>query len=99
MNQLFQAAACAILLSACQSGSGKPTALGANALACREAATVETLRAAGERFQRVADAELASGRCRIFQAADLVSDRRVEKGMTRFTDAASGRVFWAYSPG
>jgi hypothetical protein len=32
----------------------------------------------------------------MFRAGHKVSDRRVEKGLLRFVDAGSGRIYWAY---
>jgi hypothetical protein len=85
-----------IALGACQSAPTGPAPLARNTLACRDAAAVAELASGGERFQRIADDAMASGRCRMFQAGHKVSGRRVEKGLIRFVDAGSGRVYWAY---
>ena len=73
--------------------------LGANAIGCKDRAVVRSLHASGERFQRLADDHLASGGCRVFSAASPVAGRRVEQGMVRFTDPASGTTFWTMPPG
>jgi hypothetical protein len=99
MNPTLAAILCGLALAACQSASKAPAPLGANAIACRDPAIVATLRGAGDRFQRVADGELASGRCRVFQASHSVADKRVDNGLVRFTDPASRTTYWVYPHG
>lgn len=99
MNAYLAALLCGIAVAACQSASKGPAALGANAIACRDPAIVATLRGAGDRFQRVADGELASGRCRVFQASHAVTDKRVDNGLLRFTDPANRTTYWVFPHG
>ena len=88
----------ALLLAACQTTrDAVPTALTANTLACRSEASLATLHSAGNGFQRAADAELASGRCRLFPQGHGVLSH--EAGAApRFVDPASGQTFWVFRP-
>jgi hypothetical protein len=78
-------------LAACQSGRANhaATALPTPALACRSEASLATLHGAGDGFQRAADAELASGRCRRFSAGASVVDLTASS----FTDPANGQSY------
>jgi len=90
-----------LVLAACQSGAVKSSAapLGRNVIACRNAETIAVLHAGGPRFQRIADNEMASGNCRVFQAAHAVRDRQLERGLLGFVDPGTGYRYWAYPPG
>ena len=90
----------ALALCACQSpGGGAARPLGANAIACRSPGTLQALHAGGDRFQRIADDELASGNCRVFVANHPVKSRTIDQGLLRFVDPADGRTYWAQAPG
>ncbi|MDQ0396450.1 hypothetical protein [Labrys monachus] len=83
-----------LLLAACTVQPPVPTvrSLDRNTLACRNRDSVQALHSAGAGFQRQADAELASGRCRMFQKGD-----RIESGSRDgFVDPASKRQYWIY---
>lgn len=85
--------ALAATLAGCQSRPASSAApLAANTLACRDPSTIPALAAAGNGFQRAADDQLASGRCRIFPSGHLVRDRQPG----RFADAATGTLYWIY---
>jgi len=88
---LFAMPALAALLAACQTNQGTnvPSPLPAHALACRSEASLATLHAAGSAFQRAADAELASGRCRRFAAGSGVLN--LQPG--GFVDPANGQTY------
>jgi len=83
-----------LALAACQNGQANriATPLSVNMLACRSEASLATLHGAGVDFQRAADAELASGRCRRFEQGHSV----VNLEIARFVDPASGQTFWIY---
>ena len=85
-----------LALGSCQSGPSGPSTLARNTLACRDMAAVAELASGGERFQRIADDAMASGRCRMFPAGHKVADRRIERGRLRFVDPGSGRTYFAY---
>jgi len=90
-----------LALAGCQSSAIKPSPpvpIGRNVIACRNPDTIAALRGSGPRFQRVADNEMASGNCRVFEASHLVRDRRLEHGMLRFTDPGAGSPYWAFPP-
>lgn len=81
-----------LLLTACQTRPAAQVPLPTSMLACRAPASVATLQTAGAEFQRAADAELASGRCRRFAAGSGVLGLAGD----RFTDPASGQTFWIF---
>lgn len=84
-------------LPACASRAPAPSisTLPANALACRSEASVTTLETSGSGFQRAADSELASGRCRVFQQGHRIREHQAGRS-PQFVDAASGVRFWIY---
>lgn len=85
-----------LAIGSCQTAPPGPSPLARNTLACRELSTVTSIHRGGERFQRLADDAMASGRCRLFPAGHKVTDRRREGGHVRFVDPGSGRVYWAF---
>jgi hypothetical protein len=88
----------ATLLDGC-SGSPTQSRLTANAIACRSRAAVTELRSSGERYQRVADDHLASGRCRVFRAGQAIEARFDDHGLLRFVDPATTTTYWSDGPG
>ena len=82
------------LLAACTTHPAAPaaSALERNTLACRSQDSLSALQKAGSGFQRQADAELASGRCRMFQKGDPVES----SSRDAFVDPASKRRYWIY---
>jgi hypothetical protein len=79
--------------------AAKPSRLAANAIACRSPAAVTELRASGERYQRVADDHLASGRCRVFSAGHAIEARAEDHGLLRFVDPGTGATYWSDARG
>ena len=91
-----------LALAACQSSAGKSSLaapIGRNVIACRKPETVTALAGSGAQFQRMADNEMASGNCRVFEASHPVRDRSVERAMLRFSDPGTGFVYWAGQAG
>ena len=90
-------AALAVLLAGCQAARevAVPSTLTAHTLACRSQASLATLHAAGAEFQRAADAELSSGRCRRFEQGHSVLNHQGGPS-ARFVDPASGQTYWVY---
>ena len=91
------AAALAVLLAGCQAARevAVPSTLTAHTLACRSQASLAALHAAGAEFQRAADAELSSGRCRRFEQGHGVLDHQTGSS-ARFVDPASGQTYWIF---
>jgi len=83
-----------LALAACTTRSTAPamSTLDRNTLACRGQDSVAALHKAGPGFQRQADAELASGRCRMFQKGDRIES----SSRDGFVDPASKRQYWIY---
>src|SRR4051794_11918829 len=96
--RLLPVVAIVLALPSCQLRQAAPSAgLKRNVIACRSVDSVSALRQAGGGFQRAADAELASGRCRRFEAGHKVAPAPSERGQARFVDVASGLTFWIFS--
>ena len=87
----------ALLLTACQAThrAAVSSTLTANTLACRSQASLAALHGAGAEFQRAADAELSSGRCRRFEQGHGVLDQQTGSS-ARFVDPASGQTYWIF---
>ena len=83
-----------LLLAACAAPPAAPVsrALDRNTLACRNQDSLAALHKAGAGFQRQADAELASGRCRMFHKGDAIES----SSRDGFTDPGSKRQYWIY---
>jgi hypothetical protein len=83
-----------LLLASCVARPAPPESRGLdrNTLACRGQESLAALHKAGAGFQRQADAELASGRCRMFQKGDRIESRSRDS----FVDPASKRQYWIY---